>query len=65
MNYCILLAKKYIHSSNVKGIALNVMQFKSQILEHVIIEKHICNESSNAFLFNNKWLAFYNTLTNL
>ena len=65
MNYCILFAKKYIHCSKVKGIALNVMQFKNQILERVIIEKHICNESSNGVLFNNKWLALYNTLTNL
>ena len=68
MNYCIIFAKKYIHSSKVKGIAIaivNVMQFKSQILERVIIEKHIYNESSDGVLFNNKWLALYNTLTNL
>ena len=31
MNYCNLFAKKYIHSSKVKGIAHSVMQFKSQI----------------------------------
>ena len=64
MNYCILFAKKFIYSCKIKGNAINVIQFRSQITERVSIEKHICNESSND-VFNNKWLPLYNTLANL
>ena len=61
----LLLAKFYIYKCKVQNVKLNINNFKKEVQQKYIIEKHLYYSKNKLALFFTKWSLYHSLVENL